>query len=177
MSPVDRIFKIVVTVARTMALMSAVIVCPVLCLGVLLAVPSEAPGVERAVSALFWAIVLVLLIMPLGGWFGMAWRQGTITDYAALTAVVDAGRDGGFSPAFYARFLLLPAASAIGFIRVGFQFDSAVTAVLLRRDGLAPQLEREASNVAATSLHGGSRSAAAMDKLMKPGKKKKKRGG
>ena len=70
----------------------------------------------------------------------------------------------------------MPAASAIGFIRVGFQFDSAVTAVLLRRDGLDPQLEREASNVAATSLHGGSRSAAAMDKWMEPGKKKKRGG-
>ena len=175
MSPVDRIFKIVVTVARTMALMSAVIVCPVLCLGVLLAVPSEAPGVERAVSALFWAIVLVLLIMPLGGWFGMAWRQGTITDYAALTAVVDAGRDGGFSPAFYARFLLLPAASAIGFILVGFQFNSAVSAVLLRHDGIDPELEREASNVAATSLHGAGRSAGALSRTLEADKKKQKK--
>ena len=92
-SAVDRVFKIIVTVARTMALMSALIVCPVLCLGVLLAVPAGAPRVERAVNALIWAIVLVPLIMPLGGWFGMAWRQGTITDYTALTAVVDAGRE------------------------------------------------------------------------------------
>ena len=174
-SPVDRIFKIVVTVARTLALMSALIVCPVLCLGVLLAVPAGAPRVERAVNALIWAIVLVLLIMPLGGWFGMAWRQGTITDYKALTAAVDAGRDGGFSPAFYARFLLLPAASAIGFILVGFQFNSAVSAVLLRHDGIDPELEREASNVAATSLHGAGRSAGALSRTLEADKKKQKK--
>ncbi len=174
-SAVDRIFKIIVTVARTLALMSALVICPVLCLGVLLAVPAGAPKVERAVNALTWAIVLVLLIMPLGGWFGMAWQQGTITDYAGLTAEVDAGRDGGLNAAFYARFLLLPTASAIGFILVGFQFNTAVSAVLLKRDGLDPELEREASNVAATSLHGASRSTGALSKALEAGKKKKKK--
>ncbi len=175
LSAVDRIFKIIVTVARTLALMSALVICPVLCLGVLLAVPAGAPRVERAVNALTWAIVLVLLIMPLGGWFGMAWQQGTITDYAGLTAEVDAGRDGGLNAAFYARFLLLPTASAIGFILVGFQFNTAVSAVLLKRDGLDPELEREASNVAATSLHGASRSTGALSKALEAGKKKKKK--
>ena len=175
LSMVDRIFKIIVTVARTMALISALIICPVLCLGVLLAVPAGAPRVERAVNALTWAIVLVLLIMPLGGWFGMAWRQGTITDYKGLTLEVDAGREGGLSPTFYARFLLLPTASAVGFILVGFQFSSAVGAVLLKRDGLDPDLEREASNVAATSLHGASRSAGALSKALDAGKKKKRK--
>ena len=175
LSVVDRIFKIIVTVARTMALMSALIICPVLCLGVLLAVPAGAPRVERAVNALTWAIVLVLLIMPLGGWFGMAWQQGTITDYKGLTTEVDGGRDGGLSPTFYARFLLLPTASAIGFILVGFQFSSAVGAVLLKRDGLDPELEREASNVSATSLHGASRSAGALSKALEADRKKKKK--
>ena len=175
LSVVDRIFKIIVTVARTIALMSALIICPVLCLGVLLAVPAGAPRVERAVNALTWAIVLVLLIMPLGGWFGMAWQQGTITDYKGLTTEVDGGRDGGLSPTFYARFLLLPTASAIGFILVGFQFSSAVGAVLLKRDGLDPELEREASNVSATSLHGASRSAGALSKALEADRKKKKK--
>ncbi len=130
---------------------------------------------ERAVNALTWAIVLVLLIMPVGGWFGMAWQQGTITDYTGLTTAVDVGREVGLSPAFYARFLLLPAASAIGFILVGFQFNSAVSAVLLKRDGLDPDLEREASNVAATSLHGASRSTGALSKALEADKRKKKK--
>ena len=175
LSAVDRILKIVVTVARTMALMSALVIVPLLCLGVLLAVPAGAPRVERAVNALTWAIILVLLIMPLGGWFGMAWSQGTITDYTGLTLEVDAAREGGFAATFYARFLLLPAASAVGFILVGFQFNSAVLAVLLKRDGLDDELEQEASNVAATSLHGASRSAGALDKALERDKRKKKK--
>ncbi|MCZ6734322.1 MAG: hypothetical protein O7C65_00855 [Planctomycetota bacterium] len=56
------------------------------------------------------------------------------------------------------RFLFLPAASLVGFILVGFQFGSAVEAVLLKSEsmGLDPALEREAANISATSLHGGS---------------------
>ena len=175
LSAVDRILKIVVTVARTMALMSALVIVPLLCLGVLLAVPAGAPRVERAVNALTWAIILVLLIMPLGGWFGMAWNQGTITDYTGLTLEVDAAREGGFAATFYARFLLLPAASAVGFILVGFQFNSAVLAVLLKRDGLDDELEQEASNVAATSLHGASRTAGALTKTLEADKKTKRK--
>ena len=175
LSAVDRIFKIVVMVARTMALMSALIIIPLLCLGVLLAVPAGAPRVERAVNALTWAIILVLLIMPLGGWFGMAWNQGTITDYRGLTIEVNVARENGSAATFYARFLLLPAASAVGFILVAFQFNSAVLAVLLKRDGLDEDLEREASNVAATSLHGAGRSAGALSKALDKDKKNKKK--
>jgi hypothetical protein len=173
-SSMDRVFRVAVTVARTMGLMSAIIVCPLLCLGVLLAVPAGAPRVERAVNALTWSIVLVLLILPLGGWFGMAWQQGTITDYAGLVQEADAGQANGFTPAFYARFLLMPAASAVGFFLVGLQFSSAVAAVLLKRDGLDPELEAEATNVAATSLHGTGRSAGALSAALHAQKQKKR---
>ncbi len=173
-SGIDRVFRIAVTVARTMGLMSALIICPLLCLGVLLSVPAGAPRVERAVNALTWSIILILLILPLGGWFGMAWQQGTITDYAGLVLEVDAGLANGFTLAFYARFLLLPAASAIGFILAGYQFSSAVAAVLLKRDGLDPALEVEATNVAATSLHGTGRTAGALSAALQADKQKKR---
>lgn len=173
-SSIDRVFRVAVTVARTMGLMSAIIICPLLCLGVLLAVPAGAPRVERAVNALTWAIVLVLLILPLGGWFGMAWQQGTITDYTGLVLEADVGRANGFTAEFYARFLLLPVASAIGFVLVGYQFSSAVAAVLLKRDGLDPELEAEATNVAATSLHGTGRTAGALSTTLEADKQKKR---
>ncbi len=173
---IDRIFKVAVTVARTMGLMCALVICPLLSLGVLLAVPAGAPKVERAVNALFWAIVLVLLAMPLGGWFGMAWQQGTITDYHHMILEVEAARAETFSPVFYSRFLLLPAASAVGFILVGFQFSSAVVAVLVKRNVFDAELEKEASNVAATSLHGtAGRTAGALSKALEADKKKKAR--
>lgn len=163
----DRILKIAVNVTRTMGLMAALVICPLLSLGMLLAVPAGAPKVERAVNALTWGIVLVILAMPLGGWFGLAWQQGTISSYSAMIAEVDLARVEGLKPVFYARFLLLPLASAVGFVLVGFQFSSAVEAVLLKGDpAFDPELEQEASNVAATSLHGAGRSAGALTKAL-----------
>lgn len=169
----DKVFKVTVTVSRTMGLMCALVLCPLLSLGLLLAVPSGAPRVERAVNALFWAIVLVLLTMPLGGWFGMAWQQGTISDYSNMILEVEAARAAEFSPVFYARFLLLPAASGVGFILVGFQFSSAVVAVLVSRGIFDAELEQEASNVAATSLHGtAGRTAGALSRALENDKKR-----
>lgn len=163
----DRVFAIAVNVSRTMGLMSALVICPLLSLGVLLAVPAGAPKVERAVNALTWSIVLVLLAMPLGGWFGLSWAQGTLSSYAQMMTEVGTAQAEGFAPVFYARFLLLPIASAVGFVLVGFQFNSAVEAVLLKGDpAFDPQLEQEASNVAATSLHGTGRTAGALTKAL-----------
>ena len=163
----DRIFRVVVNVGRTMGLMSALVICPLLSLGVLLAVPAGAPRVERAVNALIWAIVLVLLAMPLGGWFGLAWQQGTISSYEQMMEQVQIARDDGLSPEYFARFLLLPVASAVGIVLVGFQFSSAVEAVLMKGDPtLDPDLEKEASNVSATSLHGTGRTAGALSRAL-----------
>ena len=171
----DRVFKITVRVARTMGLMGALVICPLLSLGMLLAVPAGAPRVERSVNALIWAIVLVLLAMPLGGWFGLAWQHGTISGYEQMITEVDRAREEGFTPTFYSRFLLLPAASAVGFILVGVQFSSAVVGVLLKADGLDPELEAEAANVAATSLHGTGRTSGALTRALEADKAKKKK--
>ena len=98
--------------------------------------------------------MLVLLAMPLGGWFGMAWNQGTIMDYSSMIQEIETAKAEGFTPRFYASFLLMPAACAAGFVMVGLHFSSAVVAVLIKRDVFDPELEKEASNVAPTSLHG-----------------------
>jgi hypothetical protein len=174
-SPFDRVFKISVTVARTMALMGSLIICPLMALGVILGVPAGAPKVERAVNALIWGLVLACLAMPLGGWFGMAWKEGTVSSYEQMVTAVDAANEEGFSPAFWGRFLLLPMASAAGFVLVGFQFSSAVVAVLLKRQVFDPELEQEASNVAATSLHGTGRSAGALTKALQADKSRAKK--
>jgi hypothetical protein len=171
--PADRMFRILVTVSRTLGLMGAFIIGPLLALGVLLAVPAGAPRAERAINALTWAIVLVLLAMPLGGWFGMAWNQGTIMDYTSMIAEIEAAKVDGFTPRFYATFLLMPAACAAGFVMVGLHFSSAVVAVLIKRDVFDPEVEKEASNVAPTSLHGTGRQAGALAKALEADQRKK----
>jgi hypothetical protein len=153
--------------------MGAFIIGPLLALGVLLAVPAGAPRAERAINSLTWAIVLVLLAMPLGGWFGMAWNQGTIMDYTSMIQEIEAAKAEGFTPRFYATFLLMPAACAAGFVMVGLHFSSAVVAVLIKRDVFDPEVEKEASNVAPTSLHGTGRQAGALAKALEADQKKK----
>jgi hypothetical protein len=171
--PADRMLRILVTVSRTIGLMGAFIIGPLLALGVLLAVPAGAPRAERAINSLTWAIVLVLLAMPLGGWFGMAWNQGTIMDYTSMIQEIEAAKAEGFTPRFYATFLLMPAACAAGFVMVGLHFSSAVVAVLIKRDVFDPEVEKEASNVAPTSLHGTGRQAGALAKALEADQKKK----
>jgi hypothetical protein len=176
-SPFDRVFKISVTVARTMSLMGSLLICPLMALGVILGVPAGAPKVERAVNALIWGLLLACLAMPLGGWFGMAWQEGTVSSYGQMVAAVEAAnaQEGGFSPEFWGRYLLLPAASAAGFVLVGLQFSSAVVAVLLKRQVFDPEVEQEASNVSATSLHGTGRSAGALSKALEADRAKAKK--
>ncbi|MHC4415730.1 MAG: hypothetical protein ACYS0G_10635 [Planctomycetota bacterium] len=171
----DRTFMTAVNVARPLGLMSALVMWPLIALAVVLAVPAGAPNLERAVTALVASIVLVLLALPLGGWFGLGWGEGTFSSYERMTAEVEAARDEGFSPAFYAQFLLLPGVSAVGFIMIGFRFSSAVEAVLLKEiAGVDPELEAEASNVKASSLVGTGRTAGALSKALEADKAKKK---
>jgi hypothetical protein len=176
-SPFDRVFKISVTVARTMCLMGSLLICPLMALGVILGVPAGAPKVERAVNALIWGLVLACLALPLGGWFGMGWKEGSVASYGQMVAAVDAvnAEGGGFTPEFWGRFLILPLVSAAGFIFVGQQFSSAVVAVLLNRQVFDPELEQEATGVAATSLHGTGRSAGALTKALQADKAKAKK--
>ena len=127
----ERIFQTVVTVSRTMALLGAMMICPLIALGVILGVPAGAPRVERAVNALIWGLALSALALPLGGWFGMAWHEGSVSSYEQMAMAVDVARaeeKPNFPAAFYGRYLVLPGGSAIGFIIVGLQFSSAVVA-------------------------------------------------
>ena len=129
--------------------------------------------VERAVTALIVSMGLVFLALPLGGWFGMGWQQGTFSSYAWMTEGVEAAREVGFGAAFYGRFLVLPMLSAVAFIIVGFRFSSAVEAVLLKNElGVDPELEAEASNVEASSLHGAGRGKGALAQALQASKKK-----
>ena len=169
----DRGFRTAVTVSRTLGLMAALIICPLIGLSVVLSVPAGAPRVERAVTALIVSMGLVFLALPLGGWFGMGWQQGTFSSYARMTEAVEAAREVGFGAAFYGRFLLLPVLSAVAFIIVGFRFSSAVEAVLLKNEiGVDPELEAEASNVEASSLHGAGRGRGALSQALQASKKK-----
>ncbi len=174
----DTILGKAVDWSRNLGLIAGVCLLPLIGLGIILAVPAGAIRIELAVTALIWSIVLVTLALPLGGWFGLAWNQGTLTDYAQLAAEVEAVRElEGFPFMFYLRYLLLPASSAVAFILVNFKFGAALEGVLLRAgmEDVDPELEREASNVNPSSLHGTGRTAGALKRVLKEGKAKRLR--
>lgn len=172
----DTILGKAVDWSRNLGLIAGVVLLPLIGLGIILAVPAGAIRIELAVTSLVWSIVLVALALPLGGWFGLAWNQGTLTDYQGLTAAVDAARAlEGFPLKFYLRYLLLPAGSAVAFILVNFKFGGALEGVLLRAgmEDVDPELEREASNVNPSSLHGTGRTAGALKRVLKEARPKK----
>ena len=145
---------------------------PFIGLGVVLATSSATTGVEQAVSAFGWSIVVALLVMPVAQVLGLPWRDGALWSYDALTAHVDmldnvVEKDKvQASIMFYARYLLLPLASVVGILLVGTRFSAGVEVGLEVAENLRldPQLEQEAGNVQPGSLHGG-RTAAAMRQI------------
>ena len=69
------------------------------------------------------------------------------------------------------------AGSVIAFIIVGFRFSAAVEAVILKSglEDVDPELEKEASDVRASSLHGTGRTAGALKQAMKKSAREKKK--
>ena len=137
-----------------------VMLLPMLALGAMLAAGSATPGVEKTVSAFMWAIVLSVLILPIGEVLGLPWREGALVSYENMTKVVDAemanSNESWGTPTFYARFAVLPLAALVGITIVGMGFSAGVHAGVIREDvRLDPVLEREAANVTPSSLHGG----------------------
>ena len=178
MSGVDGIFAMTIDSTRAAGLLAALVVCPLIGLGIILSVTGGAVRIERAVTALTIAMILVALALPLGGWLGIGWGEGTLSSYAALVTEVDEARAmEGFPLRFYARFLLLPVIAAIGFLLVHLKFAGALEGILLAAglEGIDPTLELEASNVKATSLHAGGQAGHALKRVLKDGKPRAKR--
>jgi hypothetical protein len=142
-----------------------VMVLPLLLLGGLLAAGSATPGVERTVSAFMWAMVVAILLLPIGEWLGLPWHEGALVSYQTMTQQVDLQMPSGArtwgSPTFYARFAFMPLACFVGITIVGLRFGYGVSAGIIREDvRLDPMLEREAANITPGSLHGGRAGAA-----------------
>ena len=142
-----------------------VLVLPMLMLGGLLSAGSATPGVERTVSAFMWALVVAVLVLPVGEWLGLPWHEGALVSYQTMTHQVDLEMPNGThvwgSPTFYARFAFMPLACFVGIAIVGLRFGFGVSAGIIREDiRLDPLLEREAANITPGSLHGGRAGAA-----------------
>lgn len=167
----DSRFAAIAEFSSTVGIMTVLALLPLLMVGVILAAGAATPGVERTVSALSWALVLFMLVVPLTKIVPFITFTGTFVPYSDMTALVESVRGddiliAGGMP-FYLRFLLLPATCIVGLAMVGARFTTGVDAAVLPTVEalsmkLDPALEEEVSKIKASSLHGSGRSSAAL---------------
>jgi hypothetical protein len=167
----DRTFASVVNVTGAAGRCAAVVLLALIGLGVLLAANTAVSGTDRTVSAFLWAVLVAIIILPLGGAFALPWSGGALSTYENMTAWVDhisppphetaiseaAPNFEGGTIMFYLQFGLLPVVAIVGVTLIGLRFCSAVELALLPREDqrIDPALEREAANISPSSLHGG----------------------
>lgn len=193
----DARFKRFFMIASGAGTLAAIALIMMVTFGSLLAVASGTHNADRTVSAYIWAVVLAAMVLPLGRMMNLPWQNGALTTYEHLTAAIDhvspppdpnppnvtaalepesteteaaAEATMGETLTFYARFGLLPLTCIIGLIIVGVRFNAGVDAAIIPRESmrLDPTLEREASNISPTSLHGGRSAAILSQTLSRP---------
>lgn len=165
-SKYDRMMKTTSDFAAGIGMLAIIALLPLLAVGAIMGAGSATPGVEHAVSAFTWSIILAMLILPLGEMIGLPVKEGALYVYSNMTHQVDAAHsvdDGWASPTFYARFAVLPLACIVAVAIIGLRFCAGVGAGMpvVESMRLDPVLEREAANITPGSLHGG-RGAAAL---------------
>jgi hypothetical protein len=161
----DRILAVAASFGSGAGLLAALAILPLVGIGVLLAAASATVGVEKAVSAFGWSLVVVLLALPLGGVVGLPWQGGAMYRYAELTGPIDyaVANEEKLGLVFYARFVALPVMCGIGTLLIANRFSAGVAAGVLRNENLTldQNLEKEAGNIKTGTLHAG-RTAGAM---------------
>lgn len=154
-------------------------------LTVMLAAASGLSSVDQTVSSFLWLLLVALVALPMGNLLSLPWQDGALTTYEHMTTAVDqlheqqkhriAGiEQSGDEPRlgaveFYTRFGLMPAACIVGITLVGLRYCSSLEGALPQRERMRfdPALEREASNITPTSLHGG-RSGSVFNRAINP---------
>ncbi len=143
---------------------------PCLMLAVLIAASGSMRGCEKTVSAFTLAIIVAMLVLPLGHHLSMPWNYGALGNYDYMTGQVDAYRDGpaqAMGPImFYARFLVMPVACLIGLALVYLRFSASVELTILAGDEFLvdPEIESEASSVQVGKS--GTRTSHALDQAV-----------
>jgi hypothetical protein len=170
----DRMMQTASTFSAGVGMLAVIALLPLLAVGATLGAGSATPGVEYTVSAFTWAIVLAMLMLPIGGVIGLPMPEGALYTYSNMTEQVDAAHkvgDGWAAPTFYARFAVLPMACVVAVTIIGLRFCTGVHAGLpvVESMKLDPVLEREAANITPTSLHGGRGATALRGVSMPPG--------
>lgn len=171
LSKFDQIFETTIKLTGGLGKIAMLALGALLTVGILLAAGSATPGVERVVSAFTCMIVVAVLVLPFGTMLNLPWDYGALSPYGSMVESIDRVDANGWmvtAVALDVQFMLMPAVCLIAVILVGLRFAAGVEAALVRPDlKLDPALEAEIAKIKATSLHGGSRAAGALNDVVK----------
>ncbi len=136
--------------------------------GVSIAAGAAVPGVERAVSASSWAVILALLALPISDVFPSFPFGGAFAPYEQITQTSemiiasDAGAISGFQ--FFAERVLMPLALLAGAVVMVLRFNTGIEkgAIATSMSELDEQLEKEMASIKLVST-GSTRAGGALN--------------
>lgn len=119
-------------------------------LGVVIAGGAGVPGVERAVSAATWALLVAAACLPWHDIMPSMMFRGAFGDYSTMTSLSDEVDAGAVQPIpMFAAYLVAPLACVCGSLLVLWRFRQALAegVILTSVSELDERLEREISNI------------------------------
>jgi hypothetical protein len=153
----DRAMKRAVEIASTLGVVAAVWLMMLTFMGVVVGAGASVPGIERAVTAAAWSIVLAIICLPMKDWLpSMPWR-GVFGSYREMTAASEAVRSSGTGlGALLATYVGLPMVALVGGVCVGVWFRTGVErgVILTTAQQIDEALERELASVRARGVAG-----------------------
>jgi hypothetical protein len=166
----DRAMERAVEIASTLGVVAAVWLMMLTFMGVVVGAGASVPGIERAVTAAAWSIVLAIVCLPMKDWLpSMPWR-GVFGSYREMTAASEAVRAGGAGlGTLLATYVGLPMVALVGGVCVGVWFRTGVErgVILTTAQQIDEALERELASVRTRGVAGkASRAMGALSKTI-----------
>ncbi len=147
---------------------AGLLLAPLAALGVVLAISLSVIGCERAASAMIGMMLISLGCAPLARNLPTVQFEGLFLPYSSLATAADGFASGEMGAiVFFARHLLLPLVALMTVVLCAMRFRDGVENGMFSREIAEADaaLEREASNVSATSLRGAGRAASALGRV------------
>jgi hypothetical protein len=165
----DPILRRVSELAATIGSAATVALCLLVMLGVAVAAGGAIPGVQKAVSAASWAILLAMVCLP---WRDFAPRvpfQGVFGPYSELVAASAAVDHGGSLARLMGNFLLLPMAAMFVSLLILARFRAGVAdgVIVTSVSELDEVLDREMAHISRRGVGlSGTRAVGALNQAL-----------
>lgn len=158
------------TIATVIGSIAALTLAMMVFMGTVVAGGGAVPGVERAVTASFWSIVLGLLCLPIRDIMPSMPIPGVFSGYDGLVAASESVAAGGQGwSTMMAKWLVMPIAAALSATLVATWFCSGVRrgVIVTSVSELDRQVEREVAEIAKRGVNASTpRTLAALNRAI-----------